>query len=566
MKLWFEKSIPGRKIYMIVVIILEYEYGKVEGRINFFLEVAAFARREEVLIIINEGLYNKLEKLMARLPERFYDEFEMDHISYDDISELNVCALPDRIFDVINEEAETRSKALLNLYNNRYESIEKWLISTIDRYIAGRDKHIDYFLNTLEIMKSVSAVAEHYNCPIIPYVFSSIRKVHGYQQTLYVAHIDSKLYSSLKAQEMYESFMDFYGEMRQENLFLERKEIQALLGKTRNLKLIPYIGTLGEYEVGVVAGGRHILPMVYQYDYATDDDINYILGKMYAQSEIKVRLHPNQMNYCGIGRKHLQNDPIAFILGSKKMITVQSQFMLKAAMWAKPIAVLGKGMPYSFLFSSNIDNAVALQESDINFILFCYLVPSNCMWSREYWLWRMTNPSPKEIFFRHIQAIFRYAGVDEKACFMQNRFKFLLEHRNLTEDEVNEIIEGKQFVLHFPFLVGRAVLELGKNEIKTMYAINKDNEGNSLLTSYKFEHLDSLEKIYIYLLDDIDGYVSVLRVYINGIRVRVFEQEEIYINKGEPSIEISDNICKEILPTNTIEDIKVVWTGREYNN
>ncbi len=543
---------------MIVTVVLENEYGQYEERINFFLEAASFAQKEDVFIIANEGLYKRYEQLLDNLPRRFFDEFEIGEISKEDIEKLDVYCIPDLYFDGKIRDAGTKSKSLVELYNECDNELKNTLISVISEELKKRGiDHIDYFMNNMEVMRTVAEVAKHFGAPVIPYVFSPIRKVHGYGQTLYVSHMDSKLYSSKKAENMYDEFVASVPEEK----LLTRKEILALIGKKRNFKLIPYVGMAGNKEIGFIAGGRHILPVVYQYDYTTDDDVNYVLTKNYTRDQISVRMHPIQLDFCGFGRAHMQNDPVSFILEAKKLITVQSQLMVKAALWGKPVVSLGRGLPYSFLFGRDIEEAYVLSELDLNFLLFCYLVPSNCMWNRSYWLWRIKeNPSPIELYKRHINAIIEYLGFPSDSLLCEGKLGRFLSNRGMEESDIEDVLRGTQVELEFPFLLARAACESCNGEEKTVYSVNKRTSKNQLKTVFEVKDVNELEEIRLYLLDDIDGYVRIIQLTIDGVEEKVECENEKYYSKGE---------CTIVLPGKELEnkefsELEVIWEARKY--
>ncbi len=549
---------------MIAVVILNHNYGKVRSRINFILEAVSAFKKKDALIIVNESIYYELEKLAKELPKRFYKEFEIDESIVEELRESNIAYVPDKIFDDIERNTGTRTAFILDLYNKGNECLEKCLIKLIDDYIKANDqKSIEMIFNTYDVMKSVSNVADHYGAALIPYVFSSIRKVHGYETTLYISHIDNKLYLSECAQDMYKGFNHYVNEGGH---ILSRAEILAFIGKYRNLLLIPNIGRSGSKKVGFIGAGLHVVPQIYQSDNTTDDDVICEMAKHYEQEEISVRLHPNQMTFCGLTKNHFQNDPVGFILENERFITAQSQLAIKCAMWGKPAVMLGKGLPYSFLFNKDILSEQIMSESDLNFILFCYLVPRGCMFDVEYWNWRKTNPGSGEIYLRHLESICSELGYGNMDILDESlTLKNILEFRHVPTECIEPILDSELPLFEYPFLISRINVEFENGTNLTRYCLNRKQESGLIKTEGNIDGENKkIKRISIFLLDDVDGFVKIDQVCIDREEItEIFERSEKYYKKGEAVVEInSEN--KKIDLGQEINKIEVFWKVRKY--
>ncbi len=536
---------------MIVSFVLNTEYMNVQERDKWFLKNVSLARNEDVLIITHEYLRVHLDEIVENCAERFYSEFEMDKISADEIRKMNIVYVPDHLVSALS-----RTQEILDLNNKRNKEFEEIVIHAIDGELKRRKlSSPDYILNSLHVFESVRYISEYYNCPIVPYVFSAIRKVHGYNQTLYMAHIGKSLFNSDEAKKLY---CNFDSEKIKFELF-SNKELLALLGKKHNLCLLPMVDIEGKYELAVIGEGFHITPQTYQEDLVTDDDIYFEAKKLYDSSEIKSRLHPIQMDQAGVGRKHMKNDPAGFLLSCKRATTVQSQMIVKATLWNRAVCSLSNSLPYAFLFEHKLDGTNKLSKKELNFILLCYFVPNNLMFNKKYWLWRKTNPSANEIFNKHLNSILVDLKVKKEWLFCENRLQKLLELRGCSKKEIERFLlpfKGKLSDLNYSYLSSKATIFSKKGKLKDIFCLNSFNN-EDIYSEFVIEEKEA-EKVDLYLTNDIDGFVTINEIRINGNSIPV-NSNECYIQKN--MIVCSLDIAEE----NRDTTVEVVWSVKGYD-
>ncbi|MBQ7275078.1 MAG: hypothetical protein IJR15_06440 [Clostridiales bacterium] len=539
---------------MVVSIVLDTEYMGVSERNKWFLKVVSNAMKEDTLIVTHSYFKDHLKEVVEGCENRFYDEFEMDRVLVEDINKLDICYIPDEWFDTIYEEAGSRSKQLIYLYNNNVYKIEKYIELCIDNALEKRKElKPDFIFNSLHVFEFVRAISSHYDCPIIPWVFSAIRKVHGYSQTLYMAHIDDNLFNSKACETMLSC-------AKSQDLgyqLLSKKEIIALLGKRHNMVLLPLLSREGIYDVGVVGEGYHITPEIYQHDNVTDDDLYYECKKLFESGSIITRQHPMQLDKIGIGRKHMKNDPAAFILSSKRVITVQSQMIVKAALWNRAPVVMGNALPYSCLLNKNLEDAIPINDYKMNFLLFAYFVPNTCMFSTEYWKWRMNNPSITDIIARHLDSILCNLSIPKSILqSKEDRIEKILQHRGFGTDEIESILTERNaddVPFDYPTSCLRSVDSKGNT--KSLYALNHKNNG-TIHSTFQLP-ADTLNCEFIPQFD-LDGYITVQSIKIANEEIPVVKYEHYY-NKNE--CVISNNINQK-----QSCQFEAKWTVRSYDS
>lgn len=539
---------------MIVSVVLNTEYMKIEERIKWFLKTASDAAKQDIVIVTHEYMRTHLQEMIDKLGKRFYGEYEMDCLSGEEIERLDICYIPDAIFDSLYKKYSTQTRTLLYLANHRNEEIENIVISHINHSLKKRNlPRPDYIQFCLHTFKSIKYLSEYYSCPLLPYVFSAVRMPHGYTQTLYMAHLGQDLFGSNAAKELYVKYepaeLDFP--------ILNKKEIMALLGKARNLPLIPLMEMEGRYEMGVMVEGFQITPQTYQDDFVTDDDLYFESSRWYGNDEIRTRIHPMKMDRLGLTRKHMKNDPAPFLLSCKRFSTVQSQMITKAAMWNRVPCVLGDALPFAFLFTRDFTSNEVVSDEDLNFLLFCYFVPDTCMFDIQYWNWRKTNPSPSLIMKKHLEVIFQQLGYARSAVYAsEERLKLILEGRGCSEEEIREIVStvSKESIVNECLSSRIRVRENGN--VSDKYCRNVRREGGYILSRFEFCSFGNKE-IDLMLLNDVDGYVSVYEVSAGqeGLDIS-FEHK--YIAKGESVCSIS--LDKEV------KTLDVIWKVADFES
>lgn len=524
---------------MFVSIIFDTEYMGMGERIKWFLKSLSHAKEMDAVVITHEYLKKNFETLLGKCNERFFEEFEMRHIKETEMEEIDIYYIPDSFFHNLEKKYGTRSKAVVELSYNRNEELEKYLLSFIELGLAKRsNRKIEGIFNCLHCLKSIGYIAQLYHCPIIPYVFSAIRKVHGYTQTLYMANMSAGLMNNQDVRKLYE---DFTSNKPDGISLLSKKEILALLGKEKHLPLLSLLEEEGRYELGVANSGYRVTPQSYYIDYATDDDIYYEANKYYDRSQIISRVHPMMLDQIGIGRDHIQNDPITFILGCKRLATVQSQMVIKAALWNRVPCVFSDALPFSFLCSKDITSNESMTDDRLNFILFCYFIPDSCMFNREYWLWRMSNPPAKEIYVRHLEEILVNRTICKDILYTkENRLEHFLKVRGMPDAVIENILNGAvKGKTDYEYISSRIDVIYHDKEQKSYYCMNYciDYE---IVSEFYIEEKKT-DTIIFYPLDGWDGFVKIAAVQLQSKKA-ILDTDFEYCPKGERKFIFKDEV------------------------
>ncbi len=539
---------------MIIAVVLAHEYPLVTGRLKFILQAASHARENDIFIIVNEYFKDHFDELVAGTTDRFYKGLEMERLSEEELRNIDFCFLPDNLLHLDTWKG-SRTSYLLHAFNEADDEAVDYMVTQVDKALIKRGKtKPEFIINNMQTTANIRMLARHYECPLIVYGISAIRMADGYSQTLYIAHFNDNLYHVDSAKTLYDQYVSG-GDTEK---ILSRREIIALIGKRRNMNLLPLLEQDGVFEIAYAGSGTCIIPQSYQYDFVTDDDIFYDIFQHYDLSKVTARMNPVRLKLNGLSMSHLKTDPTAFLLSARRVATVQSKIAVEAALWNRTVCVYGDALPYSFLMKNRIDQVNPLSERDLNYLLFCYFVPLSLIFSTDYWLWRMSGPSAEDIYKRHLKEILSNLSIPEKVLSADDCVEELLRARGLSE---SEIIETKKSVradeLDYGFLTSRALVTYMDGSKQDYYVLNKKT-GDSIEGVFTISAVRPIDKIELILMDDSDGFIRLKSVSADGLAIKV-PSEKRYLGKNAACL-VLDNLS----PDSEDLTIKAVFEAKEF--
>lgn len=528
---------------MFISIILNTEYMDIASRSKLYLKNLLHCKENGWILITHEYMRKHWEQLQEEITPSLFASWEMKPFTAEDVRDVEQYFIPDNLFEKIEQQAGSRTEMLFQLSSSSNDVLEKTLQSVIAKiYSKHPNEKIDGVLYSLETWEPVRRVCVNNMIPLIPYSFSSIRKPHGYQQTLYHANINTYLHTSKEAECRYNHYV---AASIFEPIFSHR-ELIAILGKERTLPLIPLMNAEPKYEMGICTECFSITPQFFIHDKTTDDDIRFECEKLYDKSQIVVRNHSLQVDYMQLDRSLVHNDPAAWILSCRRLTAARSQIGLKILLWGRTAVIKPDTLGFSFMCEKDYTSTRKVDLRALNFYLFCYLVPNDLMFSGEYWQWRMTNPTETEIYKRHLDFYIEKLNLPESILTEQDeptRFKSLLQSRGCDEELINSLLEDKHdFNIDYNTASSRIVING-----KSYWRLNKIENG---VRHFHIELNESADTIDFYPLDDVAGCARIVSVSVNGKTIDISNLTDFrYMPKvsGHYSLPISPTAGKTII-------------------
>ena len=486
----------------------------VASRSKWYLKNLLHCKENGWALITHQYLGDHFTALQGTINDQLFKDFEMRRFSLDEMKDVEQYFIPDSLFEEEEIACGSRTEMLLKITRSRWLGFEDWVdlfLNTIQERHPN-DK-IEGIFHCLEGFESLHYIAARRGIPLISYIFSAIRRPHGYRQTLYLANF-GRLFCSNECEKRYASFLSESRDLP----ILDNRELIALLGKERTLPLIPLMEKEPEYEVCICGEGFHILPHIFSRMPMTDDDFHYEYGKLYPKGKIVSRQHPLHLDQIGVDRSIMRNDPASTILSCRRLAAGCSQIVLKAMLWNRTAVMPKNTIPLSFMCEKEFDSERKVSLVFLNYYLFGYLVPSGLLFDDSYWKWRLGGPDEQSIYRRHLSFICQDLSVDPEILDIpmgSDRFRSLLEARKIDRDLVDRLLSGPvHYDVDFNTASSKFVIDG-----KSYWRLNEVRDG-TICSRIKVYNMAS-GRILFYPFDDVAGMSRLLEVRVNGSPVDI---------------------------------------------
>ena len=511
---------------MFLMIIFDTDYYGMAGRSKWFLKSISHAKANNWMVITHEYLGKHYNEYAMDCAERFYNEFEMRRLDAKEYAEIRKGFVPDSIFREIEERFISRTEELLFLFEKRVFQLEDCLIQMIDKELEkSPGERVEGNFNCLDCFKSVHYLGEHYGCPVIPYSFSAIRKMHGYRQTLYFADLGGCMRSSLRVEQSYKNYC------KGEGLFpvFSRRELLAVFGKDKNLPLLRLLDGKPKYEVGICKTPNSIYPYDFLKFKYTDVDAYYDARKSFGEDSIVIREHPNipwNGSDKGFKKEHQRNDPISFLLSCERVVSVNSQILLKALLWNRAVCLKGDLSSFGFMCNRDINETKRADINALNYYIFGYLIPAELMFNADYWKWRINEkPSEYDIYKRHFEYHLKYFDLEKRIIYNNNeeeRFRHILMKRGCCDSLIDELVQNQSPVNYdYEVLYSKLAVDSDSaTEAYEIFSLNK-NEGGKISSDFELRNEERVKSLHFYPFVDVGGFADICSITVDDEKIDV---------------------------------------------
>jgi len=546
---------------MFVSIVLNTEYMDYESRMKWYLKNLLFCKEYGGVVVTHQCLQEHFQLFQDRIDERFLSEFEIEFFDLEELESLKQYYIPDSLFESIEGDYGSRTKALFSLLHDSSELLDDCINLIFDRISQDfPDDKIEAVFHCLDAYASIRKICARRNIPLISYVFSCFRKVHGYRQTLFSASVNRKLYCTDDCEARYNAFLSEHSDFP----ILTNEELIALLGKTKTLPLISLINAKPEYEIGICSEAFSLVPSVFNEICYTDDDIYYSCNNLFPRSLIRTRQHPYMLSQMQIGRDLIQDDPASFILSCKRLTAVCSQIVLKGMLWNRTTVMNKNALPFSFMCSKDYSSVDKADLRFLNYYLLGYLVPSGLMFDFSYWIWRLTNPTESEIYSKHLSFIANTLNISLDILYNNSnlRLKEILLTRVQDAGTVNELFFAEEYPIDWDATTSKIEINYD-NSIPYIIWIKNGCLENSIISRFHISNMKNVTEMFFYPLFDKSSAIKIshIRLFNNAsiIADLNIELPFKYYSKGD-KFSVLPYIC-DICFDNVL--IEIVWM---YNN
>ena len=504
---------------MFVTVIFNVEYMDITSRKMWYLKNLLHCKDNGWIMITHDYIRKHFEELQDSITDRFIGQFEMRRFTLEEVKDVEQYFVSDEIFDGLEREKGSRTEMLFDLVSHPNEKLDASLHEIFNQIQQRHpNEKIEGIFHCLEGYESLRKIAEEIKCPLINYSFSAFRKVHGYRQTLYAANLCNHFWDDKECAARFDKFQQEDHSMLP---IFTNQELIAMIGKQHTLPLIQLINSQPKYEMGICCECYALLPQVFKNKPYTDDDIFYECKRLFGSDKLKVRSHAAHLNDIQVDRSEVHNDPVSTMLSCKRLTAVQSQILLKVLLWKRTAVLNTPSLAFGFLCDKDYESEKIADIVGLNYFILGYLIPSELMFSDEYWKWRLTNPSEVEIYQRHLVFLFNALGLDkEKVLTLQDkdRFKYLLEARGCDKQLIDNLLSD-EVINNINWDVASSQFDVDTLDVKkTYWRIDTENEDGSLTSKLSVD-VDGATSVRFYPLYDVAGFAKLNEVKVNGKKV-----------------------------------------------
>lgn len=391
-------------------MIVPFIFGLEDNELNYlwiFYKYFDFCKKNKFPIIAQEDYFkeiqkNKFDEFYANVegPGRF--KYTLPTQAELQIKNKNMIFNKD--IDDIIKKYDSKEQAWVSLLKERNYDFEKIIEKIIKK--INRTKKIDAILVWCWI-PSVKYIAKKYNIELIMMELSSIRRPF-YSTDLCFFNFNNK-YSS-------DNVFDEYCKFRNINkILLSRKEILALFIEKENIAFLDKIDEAPCYDFGCALGIENDYSSQAN-DGLTNNELIKKVKKISGNRKSSLRMHPtmNIDKNDGFFVVDKSDSSFEWIIKCQRIICNVSNVGFEAMLLGKTVLPTNKNIAYSLGKTwdfKQIEDGVADNDL-INYFIFCYFVPYDLAFDKEYIEWRLKKPSLQKIYEKHFRYIMNLFELD----------------------------------------------------------------------------------------------------------------------------------------------------------
>ena len=381
-----------------------------------------FAKKNNAAIIAQEVYCDTPVSVFAAngRAEAFNKAFVDEHWGYalpknKDLKDPRLYKIPDELLAPIIRGKGSISDAFCYLLTQPDEGFCAFLDRLIDRIESECGERIEGFI-TLMAIPGLSKVAHDRGIPVIHIEMGCWRE----PTYLRTAFWDlEELQGGRTVERRWERFCR-EREEREIPIFSKR-ECLALLLQKEKLKLLNIYGSKPKKKIGVVLGYT-VNEQVFCKTHLNDSELLYRVRKEYGTTNMLIRRHfgdpygGQYPRYKEAMDKPGRSVP-EFLQDCDTVVSLISGVGMEAMLWDRKAITL---LPSPSYYASGHEiegEGKCAGEDFISFFAFCYLTPLEYLTDVDYLRWRLSGPTEREIYFKHLEFYFKKKGIPTDLIF-----------------------------------------------------------------------------------------------------------------------------------------------------
>ncbi len=386
-----------------------------------------------------------------------------------------------------NDSDYINYKKLIQKRNKKFENI---INAALDDLEKRRNEKTEAMI-TWVWFPSLDYVCKKRNIKLLTYELSTIRK-GVYNETLGYICFSNKYNNS--------ELLLSWNKISKYNIkYFNRKELLSLFLNRNFLEYIKKMDDNDIYDLGIILGLKED---VFEDIYSKQKimDVSEYVSDIFSEKNVIIREHP-AYPYDFKNSKYIKDTSgtcTEMILKCKRILSTTSNVGYEAMLLGKTSYVLSKNMPFSVGTINNLDNIedYVVDLKYLNYITFGFYAPFDLMFDIDYIRWRLTMPTPLEIYNYNLNYILRKNNIEDIfEKIPRDRQKYILKKvQKLNNNEIKEFVnyncysKEKAYIDKIKELEN--VIKMQSNHIEKV-----DNELNSIINSSGWKLLEKLRTI-----------------------------------------------------------------------
>ena len=344
-----------------------------------------------------------------------------------DIQTERIYKIPDLLLEPLIQEKGSISDAFCYLLAQPDERLCVFLDSLITRIQRERQEKIEGFFTLMEL-PSLSKVAQNRGIPVIHF------ELGCWREPLYVRTAFWDLQSLQGGNSLELRWKQFQNDHKQRPiLILDKKECLALLLQKNHLSLLKSYDREPTKKVGVALG--YTTYEIFSYKtHLNDSELLYRVSRKYGMENMLIRRHPGDPYHSQYPRYAAAmdkpgRDMVSFLLDCETIISLLSGTGMEAMLWGRKAITL---LPSPSYYASGHEiegEGLCADDEFVSFFAFCYLIPFEYLMDVDYIRWRLSDPSEREIYYKHLEYYLKKKDIPSALVFEnpENRLQKMLK-------------------------------------------------------------------------------------------------------------------------------------------
>lgn len=365
-------------------------------------------------IVAQEIYFNSPKYFAANGRREAYDKNRASMEEYclpknDDLNRIGQYRIPNQLIDILICEKGSIMDADCFLLKEVFSPLADQIREIIQKIHRDYTEPIEAFA-VLRHLPSLTAVAEEFRIPVVHLERGTFREKNYIKTAFWDLE---NLQGGQTIEKRYSQFCDVCHEGHMP-IFTAKELLSIFLNKDQ-LSILKRVGKAPIKKIGVALGYASD-PLCLYRTFFNDAELLIQARKKYGTENMLVRKHPGdpfgaQYPMFSSCMENSNQTAIDFILNCEEIASILSNVSMEAMYYGKKTYTFLPCPSYYASAHSFQEEPCCASNEYLSFYALCYLIPHEYMTDYQYYLWRFSKPSEKEIYFRHLEFYFQKKGI-----------------------------------------------------------------------------------------------------------------------------------------------------------